>query len=61
MSISLKAARVNAGLTQIEAAKRLGFTVQSLSNYETGRRVPNVLQARDMATLYGISIDDFLF
>lgn len=61
MAITLKAARVNAKMTQAEAAKKLGFTVQSLSHYETGRRLPNILQAREMAKLYGVSVDDFLF
>ena len=61
MAISLKAARVNTGLTQKEAAKRLGVTVQSLSHYETGKRVPNIFQARDMATLYGVPIDEIIF
>ena len=61
MAMSLKAARVNAKLTQRDAAKKLGITIQSLSHYETGKRVPNIFQARDMATLYGVPIDEIIF
>nr|DAT97885.1 MAG TPA: Helix-turn-helix XRE-family like protein [Caudoviricetes sp.] len=32
--ITLKAARVNAGLTQKEAAKKIGISYQTLSEYE---------------------------
>ena len=32
--ITLKAARVNAGLTQKEAAKKIGISYQTLSDYE---------------------------
>lgn len=34
--ISLEAARVNAGISQKEAAKRLGINVGTLSNWERG-------------------------
>jgi transcriptional regulator with XRE-family HTH domain len=34
--ITLKAARVNAGLTQEETAHRLGRTKQTIVNWETG-------------------------
>lgn len=34
--ISLKAARVNADLEQEEAAKEIGVTAKTLSNYERG-------------------------
>ena len=35
--ISLKAARVNAGLTQEQAAKAIGKTKQTIVNWETGK------------------------
>lgn len=34
--VTLKAARVNCGLTQKEAAKKLGLSVDTLSKYERG-------------------------
>ena len=35
--ISLRAARVNAGLSQEEMAKRLGVTREAVASWETGR------------------------
>ena len=37
MPITLKSARVNKGLTQAQAAKEIGITVDTLSNYERGK------------------------
>lgn len=59
MSLTLKAARVNAGLTQTEAAKRLNISQNTLIGWEKGRRYPTLLQARDMSNLYGVPIDEF--
>ena len=39
--ISLKAARVNAGLTQKKAAELIGVSQATLQNYECGNTVPN--------------------
>lgn len=52
--ISIKAARVNAGLTQRQAAKRLGIAYQTLSKYESGVSVPRLDMLEKMAKLYCI-------
>lgn len=39
--ISLKAARVNANLSQEEAARRIGVCKATLQNYEKGETVPD--------------------
>lgn len=52
--ISIKAARVNAGLTQEEAAKQLGINPNTLSRYESGRNVPRVDMIGKMSKLYCI-------
>ena len=39
--ITLAAARVNARLTQEQAAESLGISRESLRKYESGARVPN--------------------
>ena len=57
MQITLKAARVNAGLTQGEAAKKLGTNVQSLVDYEAGRTMPNVDMVKKMIALYSVPFD----
>lgn len=61
MGMSLKAARVNAGLTQKEAAKALNIGKNTISNYEKYRTKPNIDTAKKMAELYGVSIDDIFF
>ena len=43
LRISMAAARVNAGLTQDEMAKRMKLTKQTIVNWEKGRVKPNVL------------------
>ncbi|HZK41846.1 MAG TPA: helix-turn-helix transcriptional regulator [Clostridia bacterium] len=55
-TISLAAARVNAGLTQREAAEKLGTNQRYIGLYEN-RKIPipqNVL--RQLAKLYGIRV-----
>lgn len=61
MSITLKAARVNAGLTQVEAAKALDITKGTLANYEAGKTEPSLQMARRIAELYGMHMDDIIF
>ena len=41
MRITLEAARVNAGLTQAEAAKKIGVSKETLSNWERGKTFPS--------------------
>lgn len=55
--ISLAAARVNAGLTQREAAKALNVNVATIQNYESGKTSPTWEVMRRIETLYGIPID----
>lgn len=57
-TITLKAARVNAGLTQADAAKQLGVSVQTLCNYEKGKKSPTVLVAKKMSELYDATISE---
>ena len=61
MGMSLRAARVNAGLTQKEAAKALNIGKNTITNYEKYRTKPNIDTAKKMAELYGVSIDDIFF
>lgn len=61
MEITMKAARVNAGLTQQQAANALNISKNTLVRYEKGKAVPLVTMARDMAKLYGISVNDIIF
>lgn len=58
---TLKGARVNAGLTQKEVAKRLGISNKTLSAWETGASVPNILQVNALCALYGRELDEINF
>ena len=59
--ISLKAARVNAGMTQREAAKRIGVSLSTLQNYETGHTIPDWVTVKKIETAYGVQADNFFF
>lgn len=61
MPITLKAARVNAGFTQKEAAKRLGITRGTLASYEMYRTKPDIEMAKKIAELYGLTVDCLIF
>lgn len=57
--ITLRAARVNAGLTQREAAKKLGINNQTLLKYERdSSRIPFALVEK-ASKVYGLPITCF--
>lgn len=55
--ITLKAARVNAGLTQKELAKELGVTNTTINSWENGDTEPSLSQLREISRLSGIPMD----
>ena len=59
--ISMAAARVNAGMTQKEAAKELNVTPLTLRNWETGNTMPSYKKAEEMADLYQYPLDYIFF
>ena len=61
MAMHLKAARVNARMTQEQAAKALGISKNTLSNYEKYKSKPDIEMAKKIATLYNVSIDNLIF
>ena len=58
MVIKMKAARVNANLSQQEAAEALGISRSTLQNYEKGKTIPRLSIAEKIANVYGVSVDD---
>ena len=50
--------RKQKGLTMEEAAKSLGISRQSLSNYERGVREPSLKTLITLSDLYQISLDE---
>lgn len=61
MAITLKAARVNIGLTQEDAAKALNISKGTLINYEKYRTKPDIETSKQIAALYNTTIDDLIF
>ena len=49
------------GLTQIEAAKKLGISTQTLLNYEKGRTSPDVATLKRIEDLYEVSYREICF
>lgn len=58
MKITLKALRVNAGLTQSQAAAKIGVTKKTLSNWEQYKTFPDAFKLKKLCELYGCNIDD---
>ena len=57
LTMTLKAARVNAGLTQKEAAKELGVSYQTLSRYEKNPKLVTVETILKMCDLYHTNLE----
>lgn len=58
MTLSLKSARANVGLTQKAAAKELGITQKTLSFWENGKTKPNILAVEKICVLYKVSYEN---
>lgn len=61
MKISIRAARVNVGLSQKEAAIRLGISNKTLGNWENGITYPPADKIPVICELYGVSYDNLNF
>lgn len=55
--ISLAAARVNANLTQKEAAEKIGICKETLISWEKGKTIPRHHQLLQLCELYNMPID----
>lgn len=61
MKITLKAARVNVGFTQKEAAAKIGVTEYTVFNWEKRRSFPNVKNLKAIEEAYRVSYQDLIF
>lgn len=57
VEISLKAARVNAELSQIELAEKLSVSANTVAAWENGTSEPNWSQLKTISTLSKIPMD----
>lgn len=53
-------ARKKKGLSQEQAAEKLGVARQTVSKWELGATVPDLEKAKDLALLYEISLDEMM-
>lgn len=49
------------GWTQKELAERLGVSAGAVANWEVGTRTPSLHTAKQLAALFGVSVDDIEF
>ena len=61
MKVTIRAARVNAGIKQSEAARRAKINKKTLCAYEQGRRLPKVDVLNTLCQIYGCTMDDIKF
>ena len=53
-------ARKDAGIKREEACVKLGISISTLANWESGKTKPDANNIYDMATVYGVSADYLL-
>lgn len=58
MRITLKAARINKGLTQNEVAIAIKVTKKTVGSWENGKSVPNINKIEMLCELYGRKYDE---
>lgn len=61
VQISLKAARINAGMTLLEAAKRIGIGKDTLLKWEKCPELVNPLFQSKISEAYNFPIDNIFF
>lgn len=58
MKVTIKALRVNANLSQLEAAEKLGVTPRTLQNWENNITSPTATQLVNICRIYSCTLDD---
>lgn len=53
-------ARKKKGLSQEETAEKLGVSRQTISKWETDETLPDIRQAKRLAVLYGVTLDELI-
>lgn len=56
----LSLARKKKGLSQEAVAEKLGVSRQTISKWETDETLPDIRQSKELAVLYGVSLDDLI-
>jgi len=58
---NIRQARLRAGLSQEQAARRLHTVRQTISSYETGRTQPDLDTLTALAEIYGVTLEQLLY
>ena len=61
VKFTLKTIREMRGLSQIDAAKAIGISVDTLSNYERGKLYPDIPVLRKIEKTYNIKYNQLIF
>lgn len=61
MAITLEAARRNKKYDQVTAAKLIGISPDTLSNYERGKTYPDIPILKKIEEVYDVKYDDINF
>ena len=58
MKITLRAARVNAGLTAAMVGHTVGVDRRTIANWESGKTMPTIQKLNELVDLYGCTVND---
>ncbi|MBQ2864128.1 MAG: helix-turn-helix transcriptional regulator [Clostridia bacterium] len=56
----IKELRIEKGLSQTALAKNIGFSQNAISQWESGKRVPDAIAVKALAKFFGVSADYLL-
>ena len=57
---NIRVLRKKNGLLQKDLADQLNITRQALSNYEVGKRIPDIFELISMAEIFKVSVDEII-
>lgn len=60
ISTKLKDKRKQVGLTQEQIAQKLHVSRQTISNWETGKSIPDIYSLVELSNIYDISLDNLI-
>ena len=60
MPYRFREARLQAGLTTVQLAQKMGLTQAAISQWESGKKVPGIETVSRLADLYGVTVDYLL-
>lgn len=58
---TLRTARDRLGLSQKEAAEKIGISIDALSKYERGKTFPNIPVLKRIEQVYGVEYSQLIF